>query len=463
MRYLCSLIIVLIICLPSLASQPQCTIPGKTFTASTGNDVDDCAIWVHPTAPEKSLGIINDKGPAEEYAGLYIYTLNGKLLQKVLLHQPQNPDIRYNVIFGKDTMDVLVCTDRESGNSAYNKIRVFRINPSKAEAADGFLTEITTAGGIPTGQNNAYGHSLYRRPSDGALYSITSNYNKADFSQIHLESDGAGKVKGTIVRKWGRTDIKGDICEGICSDDDLGYIYICDEDVQILKYYADPDKNNNSVVSTFALDDGIKSDREGINIYRCDNTSGYILLSSQGNDEIKVYDRQTNEFKGTVIPDGMKDCDGLDVTAVPLGSQYPHGMTAIHLGSTAGSQFGFYDWSDIATGLKLATPCDAKRPIPALLTTIIKLHTPINTTNEKPRFYYDHQRILLKNIPYSNSAITAALFDEQGKQILSKNSGIMRDGEVEIVLTGYKLHTGIYILKCNANAHSFCAGMLTVE
>jgi 3-phytase len=463
MHFLFRLILLFCIYSPLFATPPQISIPKKVTTASTGNDVDDCAIWVHPSDPEKSLVFVNDKGVGIEYEGLYAYSLDGTLVQKTSLHRPQNPDIRYNVVFGNDTIDVLVCVDREAGNSTYNKIRIFKINPLKAAAADGVLTEITASDGIPTGQNEAYGHGLYLRPSDGALFSIVSGIGQTDFTQIQLESDGAGKVKGTIIRKWGGSDIMGDMCEGICCDDELGYIYICDENYQIIKYHADPDKKINTAISTFAKDDGIVADREGINIYRCDNGSGYILLSSQGNNEIKVYDRETNEFKGTVIPEGMMDCDGLDVTAVPLGSQFPHGMAALHLGTTAGSQFGIYDWSDIASGLNLLSPCDAKRPVANGTIAITKRQVSVDNPSVKPELHYDHQGIHLKKVSFPNESITVALFDAQGKQVYSQCIGNRTNGDVIITLPEHILHSGIYAVKCSAVNQTFFTGMLTIE
>jgi 3-phytase len=455
------LILLVFIFFPIFTVSAQISIPKKFTTASTGNDVDDCAIWVNPSDPEKSLVFVNDKGLPVEYEGLYAYTLDGTLLQKTSLHRPQNPDIRYNVVFGNDTVDVLVCVDREAGNSTYNKIRVFKINPLNVGTPDSILTEITTPDGIPTGQNEAYGHGLYLRQADSALFSIVAGIGQTNFTQIRLESDAAGKVKGTIVRQWGGSDIRGDMCEGICCDDELGYIYICDENYQILKYYADPDKNIHTTISTFAKDDGIIADREGINIYRCDNTSGYILMSSQGNNEIKVYDRVTNEFMGTVIPDGMMDCDGLDVTAVPLGSKFPHGMAALHLGTAAGTQFGFYDWSDIASGLNLVTPCDAKRPGSTGMFT--KRHKNINKTCKKPELKFDNKAIHLKTVPFSNEAITAVLFDAQGKQVYSQRIGNSVNGEAIIAIPDHILHSGIYIVKCSVGNHTLFTGMLTIE
>jgi 3-phytase len=435
-----------------VGAQTTISIPAKATTSATGNDVDDCAIWVHPTNPAKSLVVVNDKGPITSKGGLYVYNLNGVLIQKVLLQQPQNPDIRYNVVFGSDTMDVLVCADRELGNAQYNKLRVFKIDPDKAETTNGFLTEITSSEGIPTGQSLAYGHGLYLRPSDGALFSIVTGYSNVDFTQIKLESDGAGKVKGAIVRKWGGSDIMGDMCEGTCCDDELGFIYICDENNRVLKYYADPDKNINNLVATFAENDGIVSDREGINIYRCEDNTGYVLVSSQGNNQIKVYDRVTNDFKGTVLPEGMKDCDGLDVTAVPLGPQFPHGMAAFHLGSTAGSQFSFYDWGDIATGLSLATPCDAKRP-----------HKPANTSIRTPLTTSSHFFRQALHAKISNNTlrlrielskkdiIKIALFNLQGQLVETLYSGYPMDSEIVIPLnTRYRLQ-GVYLIKFSMN------------
>lgn len=450
-----------LIFIATIWAQSSINITAKALTSPTENDVDDCAIWVNPTDPSKSLVIVNDKGPATEFGGLYIYTLDGKLLQKVSVYRPQNPDIRYNVVFGSDTMDVLVCVDRDEATvTNYNKLRVFKIDPSKSQATSGFLTEITTSGGIPTGQSDSYGHGLYKRPSDGTLFSVVSSTSNTDFTQVRLESDGAGKVKGTSVRKWGVRDIKGDMCEGICCDDELGFIYICDEDVAVLKYFADPDKNNNSLINAFAKGDGIVSDREGINIYRCNDAAGYILLSSQGNNQVKVYDRATNEFMGTINPKEMKDCDGLDVTAMPLGTNFPHGLAAFHLGSTVGAQFGFYNWSDISTGLGLAVPCDAQRP-GVTSTFYVKQNKLLSYISQQPKnFLYNRNKILLKNFPGAKGIVTIALYDLHGNQIGIPFNDIIDNCEVTVPFTLDMACPGTYLVKCLSNSGVFIGKLL---
>lgn len=360
--YKIGILSVLLLCaLLAQAAQAPVSIPASFKTVSTGNDVDDAAIWVHPDAPEKSVVFINDKGPSLDVSGIYVFALDGTLLYKIPLHNPVNPDVRYDVVFGSDTMDVMVCVDREAGNNAYNRIRVFQIHPEKSLSSSDFTTEITVPAGIPSGQSEAYGHSLYLRQSDRALFSVVSANGKADLTQIKLSRNSEGLIGGTVVRTWGRSDIGGPVCEGICADDEHGYLYVCDEDVAVLKYAADPDRKIDSVVNRFAQGDGISGDREGINIYRCADGTGYLLLSSQGNHRIHVYDRMTNAFIGVLAPEGVTDCDGLDVTSMALGSAFPNGMAALHLGSAAGAQFGFYDWGVIAEKLKLSTPCAIKR------------------------------------------------------------------------------------------------------
>jgi 3-phytase len=427
-------------------AQATATIPAKATTSPTGNDVDDAAIWIHPTDPLKSVVVINDKGPDSTRSGLYVYNLNGVQLQKVSMHKPLNPDVRYNVKFDNVIMDVLVCIDQESNNSAYNKVHVFKIDPAKADASSGFLTEITASAGISTGQTLAYGHGLYKRPSDGALFSVVSPYSKNDFTQIQLQGDGTGKVKGTQVRKWGGTDIGGDVCEGICCDDELGYIYICDENIQILKYWADPDKNNNTLVSSFAKTDGIAGDREEINIYRCDNNTGYILMSSQGNDQIKVYDRVTNDFKGTLLPEGMKDCDGVDVTAIPAGTQFPHGFAALHLGTIAGSSYSFYDWSDIAAGLSLNTPCDAVRPVVSS-NTANQFSEASDERMIRVQTIFNQNKKLLKIHLFEKGKVTVTLFDLHGKKIKNVYYENARNQEQTFALNGNELLSGVYIVE----------------
>ncbi|KKX52337.1 hypothetical protein L950_0200135 [Sphingobacterium sp. IITKGP-BTPF85] len=104
-------------------------------------------------------------------------------------------------------------------------------------------------------------------PKDGYLW------------QYLLEDNGSGAVKATFVRKFGSFSGKKEI-EAIAVDNELGYIYYSDEQVGVKQYYADPAKGNEQL-ALFATE-GFKEDHEGISIYKLTDSTGYILVSDQG-------------------------------------------------------------------------------------------------------------------------------------------------------------------------------------
>lgn len=457
-NFLSPCLIVLGAALPVVAAQAPVSIPASFKTVTTGNDVDDAAIWVHPQDPEKSVVFINDKGPSLDASGIYVFALDGKLLYKIPLHNPVNPDVRYDVVFGKDTMDVMVCVDREAGNTAYNRIRVFQIHPERATSSSDFTTEITVPAGIPSGQSEAYGHSLYLRQSDRALFSVVSANGRADVTQIQLSRNSDGHIGGAVVRTWGRNDIGGALCEGICADDEHGFLYVCDEDVAVLKYVADPDRRIDTVVARFAQGDGISGDREGINIYRCADGTGYLLLSSQGNHRINVYDRISNVLIGVLAPEGVTDCDGLDVTSMSLGTAFPNGMAALHLGSSSGAQFGFYDWSVIAEKLNLSTPCATKRNPPTPAVTGRKIAESPFTGNRCSAMLLGNR--LHVQMPFRMSGTAEMhLIGLEGNLQQSITLSLI-DGVGSIIIKNFDVSPGFYTVRCTIGGNRYSAGVV---
>ena len=63
------------------------------------------------------------------------------------------------------------------------------------------------------------------------------NARDGQIAQMALtDTDGDGLVDGAIVRKW---DVGSEV-EGCVADDELGDLYISEEDVAIWKYGAEP-------------------------------------------------------------------------------------------------------------------------------------------------------------------------------------------------------------------------------
>ena len=304
-------------------------------------DADDCAIWTHPTDPAKSRVVGNDKdGPGR---GLYVYDLKANVLQFVPVDRPSNPDVRCGLALANKSVDICAVLERST-----DRIRVFAIDPSS-----GLLRDVSAPEGIRTGfgHHEAYGFALYRRPSDGAVFAFVSHRHRGDIRQFRLVDNGHGRVRGLAVRSFGGAHIR-DRVEGMVADDELGFLYACDEDYAVLKFHADP-KRGDGLAGRFATGDGIQGDREGIAIYKCTDRTGYIVLSSQYDGTVKIYEREAgNRFLKTVHTLGSSLTDGLDVTSCAAGPRFPCGFLACH--DHAGKQFVLYAWQDVAgTDLKV--------------------------------------------------------------------------------------------------------------
>ncbi|MCI0381909.1 MAG: phytase [Chlamydiae bacterium] len=306
----------------------------KVATSSVTGDADDCAIWIHPKNRNLSVIIGNDK---TKNGALFGWDLKGKELFKIPLKEPMNIDIRHSAGFYNEKWDIVACPLQ-----GQNRIKVFKMDPRTRKPID-----ITTEMGILTGfDRDPYGFALYHQKSTGKLYAFVSQMkSKSAINQILLEEDGMGKIKGTFIRSFGQESIQN-IVEGMCADDDLGYIYLADEKYAILKFFADP-KKEATLIHSFAHEDGIIGDREGVALYTCEGEKGYLLLSSQGNSTLKVYERGgMNNFVKTIEKRGSSDTDGLAATSCAIPPEFPFGFVVCH--NDKKKNFVIYSWEEIA-------------------------------------------------------------------------------------------------------------------
>lgn len=307
-------------------------------TQPAPHDTDDPAIWIHPTDATKSLIIGTDK---DTDGGLYVYNLEGKIVNKVLgIKRPNNVDIAYGLLINGKKTDIAVTTEREK-----NQIRIFSLPDMKP----------IDNGGIPVFDGETLrdpmGIALYTRPSDSAIFAIVGRKTGPSDTylwQYKLSGNGSGNVTANLVRKFGKFSNKKEI-EAIAVDNELGFVYCSDEQFGIRKYYANPDENNNNELALFGQKDFIE-DNEGIAIYKKTATTGYILVSNQQNNTFEVYPREGdtgNPNKYTrlaTIPTSTTECDGADVTNVNLGPKFPNGL---FVAMSNGMTFHYYDWNQI--------------------------------------------------------------------------------------------------------------------
>lgn len=338
-----------------IASVP--VVPARS-TSALPHDPDDPAIWRHPTNLARSLILTTDK--IEQKGGLYVFDLDGKLRQTIApLDRPNNVDIEYGVSIAGHTTDIAVLTERKQ-----HRLRIFRI-PSDG----GALTDLAPAG-LPvlagqTGEaSEPMGISLYKRPKDGAVFAIVApkggeatNY----LWQYRLESDRAGAVRATFVRRFGHFSRQGVLLgsgeiEAVVVDDELGYVYYADERFGIRKWHADPDHAEAARELAVLGRDGYRGDREGLAIYAERGGKGFVVSTDQisGGSRLHLFSRHggprgphDHQLVG-IVDTSSDETDGIDVTAAPLPG-FPRGMLVMM--NSNPKNFLFYRWEDIVAGI----------------------------------------------------------------------------------------------------------------
>ena len=317
-----------------LAAVAPNALKPTAVTEALPHDTDDPSIWIHPTDASKSIIVGTDK---DTDGALYAFDLNGKILKKsIVLQRPNNVDIAYGLLIDGKKVDIAVTTERET-----NKIRVFRL--PDLEPIDN--------GGIPVFEGDTerdpMGVALYTRPSDKKIFAVVGRKTGPSGSYLwQYELSGNGKAAvAKVVRKFGNYSGKKEI-EAIAVDNELGFVYYCDEQFGIRKYKADPSLNDNKELAIFGKT-GFKADNEGIAIYKKTDSTGYILVSNQQANTFMVYPREgakgkANEYPLLAeIPTSTIECDGADVTNINLGPKYKNGL---FVAMSNGMTFHYYTW-----------------------------------------------------------------------------------------------------------------------
>jgi 3-phytase len=298
-----------------------------TPVPQTGDAADDAAVWINPSNPAGSTVIGTDK-----QGGIAVYDLDGRQLQ--YLDQgarTNNVDLRPNFPLGGQSVALVAASDRTVGN---REIVLYRVDPATGTLVDPPVGTISLS-------YEPYGLCMYHSRATGRFYVfVTSRHDVGPLvEQWELSDDGSGRVKANMVRRFSL----GTQTEGCVADDELGHLYIAEEDVGIWKYAAEPDEVRDRVLVDETGPSGhLTADVEGLTIAYGPDRTGHLLASSQGNNSYTVYRREGNNqyvrtFRvkdGNEI-DGTEDTDGIDVTTANLGSSFPNGLFVTQDGSNA--------------------------------------------------------------------------------------------------------------------------------
>jgi len=317
-----------------------------TFAGSYGDAADDPAIWANPQDPAKSLVVATDKK-----AGLYLYDMQGKVVQFLPVGKMNNVDLREDFELGGEKI-VLVAASNRTDKS----IGLYRLDTQKRELVD-------VADGVqPTGLGDPYGLCMYRSPKDQRFY-VFVNGDDTRKRQWELVATAQGRVTAKLVR-----DMNFDSqTEGCVADDHDGTLYVDEEDVALWRMSAEPDGGDaKTAVQKIADNPAVKDDFEGLGIYDLGDGRGYIVVSSQGNDTYAVYRREgKQEYLGSFAVvadplrgiDGISETDGLEVTSRNLGPGFEHGAMIAQDGRNVmpveNQNYKYVPWESIARALKL--------------------------------------------------------------------------------------------------------------
>src|SRR5262245_7007253 len=140
--------------------------------------VDDPAIWLHPTDPERSLMLGTNKKE-----GVEVYSVDGR--RRTIVGAglgPNKIDVRYGIEVAGKTRDIAVAGVRGTGVG----LAAWWIDP-----ADGTLTSAGPV--LPVfGGKEPYGCCLYRCARDGTLY-VFATSKTGDVEQLLLTPNPDGK------------------------------------------------------------------------------------------------------------------------------------------------------------------------------------------------------------------------------------------------------------------------------
>lgn len=352
---------------------PQVETPPVLKDAAHGDgDADDPAIWVNARRPAASLVV-----GALKNAGLGVFDLQGRQVQQVAApappapgHKPgrfNNVDIVHGLSLAAGRTDAAVTTDR-----GRDQLRIYAIDPAQA-AGPAPLTDVTDPAApllfsanqqeVDT-QRTAYGIAAFTG-KDGEPYALVSREHTNRVALVHLLPAG-DRVSYALVRtldlpttftlpngtQFSPCEKPGDLAqsEGLVVDAEHDVAYLSQEDIGLWRVPADltgtPELIDKAkqfgVPAVFdpaadecvvnGADPGfggthLTADVEGSTIVDTGAGTGFLIVSSQGDNTYAVYDRRDpTRFLGSFGVgagpgelDGTEQTDGLTATSIPMG------------------------------------------------------------------------------------------------------------------------------------------------
>jgi len=307
-------------------------------SAEDDDAADDPAIWFNEMNPARSLVLGTDKN-----AGLYVYDLEGKILQFNNVGRINNVDLRDGFTYQNREV-VLVAGSNRSNNC----ITLFYIDKESGILSDSLVN-------IKSSVDEVYGLCLYKNPSNGEFH-VFVNGKGGMLEQWLIKDIDKSRVKRL------RTFQLNSQPEGMVANDRNAIVYMGVEEEGILKLDANPEGDTllYMLQGSDSTNLNITYDIEGLALFSYKNED-YLIASIQGSFSYALFklgdpDRYLTSFiitDGTV--DGVWETDGLEITTDPLGEQFKNGMFVVQDGyntdadSARSQNFKYVSFNKIAS------------------------------------------------------------------------------------------------------------------
>lgn len=290
----------------------------NNIKAAAGEDAaDDPAIWIHPTDRSKSLVYGSNK-----QGGLAVYNLKGEEVAYYPLGKVNNVDILYNFPLGDSTVTLLGCSNR-----THQSIDIFSVDPNTGKLND--ITNGNTLAVDTTRIDDIYGFCFAQDDHASTYYAIINGKNGL-MQQFEIVPSTTG-----VEIKLSREVQFDSQTEGMVADNELGYLYVGEENKGVWKLSITPNDTprKHLLTDSNASNPKIVYDIEGLTLYKTTDTTGYLIASSQGNFSYAVFERTgnnpyINSFKilNSETIDGVEETDGLDAISDSLSPAFPKGL-----------------------------------------------------------------------------------------------------------------------------------------
>ena len=316
---------------PAVNSLPAATVTAIAETAPVGtaaaDAADDPAIWRNSADPAASLIVATDKK-----AGLHVYGLGGP-------SRFFDPGGRLNNV---DLMDlgprgvIVVASDRNDVTAA--KLRLYRLDTAKAA--------LIPLGVVDGGRGEAYGVCLWANGDALHAFSVLKDGTVEEF---RLELEDTPRAMRVATRKVATQ------AEGCVVDPRGGTLYVGEEDVGVWRYAAG--QTQGALVAR-ADNKQLVADAEGLAILPEGDDSGYLVVSSQGDNAYALYRLPGMEPAGRFrIRAGRfgatEETDGIALMGGDFGPDYPAGLFVAQDGANAphAQNFKLVSWADVLRAL----------------------------------------------------------------------------------------------------------------